>query len=84
MKIGLILVVLMLGACGRPSRATRTALDEVHALDAECRARARAVAESATSLEEGRAQLVVESAGCVERARVFCLAHHLDCSEVLP
>ncbi len=83
-KTSVIFVILMLSACaGRPSRATRTALDEVETLNTECRTRALAVGETAPSLEEGRARLAVERQGCLDRATAFCAAHHLDCTEVL-
>lgn len=79
----LVCLSLTAHACG-PSRATRTALDEIRSVEAACQARAVEIAETAPSLDEGRRLLGVEGARCAEAGRVFCAAHHLDCSEVLP
>lgn len=69
-------IAISLTACG-PSRATRTAIDEVIVMDVRC----------ATELDElhfepgpnidadARQQAVL--AGCQERAFAFCAAHHI-------
>lgn len=77
-------LALVACACGRPSRATRTALDELHALDAQCQASAAAAAEEATSYADGQARLDAAREGCITRAHAYCDAHRLDCSEILP
>ena len=73
----------LLHGCG-PSRATRTALDELHRLGAECEAHALAIGETAPSLAEGRALLAQERERCIAHGHTYCAEHHLDCSEVLP
>lgn len=78
-----IVAIILIGACG-PSRATRTALDELDHLGAECSSRAATIGETAPSRAEGERLLSEARDACVVEARAYCTAHHLDCSEVLP
>ena len=79
------LICFSLPACG-PSPATRTALDEVRALDAQCSSELDALDFAPGPNLDGEARLQAVLAGCRDRAAAFCTAHHLthEITEVCP
>ncbi len=73
--LGFVPLALALTACG-PSRATRTAQDEVRVMDAQCSAELDALHFDPGPNPDGEARVQAVLAGCQERAHAFCAAHH--------
>lgn len=73
-------LICMVAACG-PSRATRTALDEVRRLDAQCSAELDALHFDPGPNPDGDARIQAVLTACRERASAFCAAHHIDHSD---
>lgn len=76
-------LIALLGGCGGPSPATRTALDEVRTLDAQCSSEIDALQFDA---DDDDSAIQAALAGCRDRASAFCAAHHLthEITELCP